>query len=64
MKVIVDAARCELHGECMMAAPEVFTIEDDQTSSTVLDAEPADSLRSAVQNAVLNCPTGAIRIED
>jgi ferredoxin len=64
MKVIVDTYRCELHGECMMAAPDVFTIEDDKTFVTVLNAEPEDHLRSAVEEAAMMCPVAAIRIED
>lgn len=38
MKVIVDNDRCELHGECTIAAPDVFEIEDDKEWVTVLDA--------------------------
>ena len=64
MKVILDASKCELHGECVMAAPLVFDIEDDMDSVTVLDSEPGDDQRSAVENAVMMCPTSAIRLED
>lgn len=64
MRVIVDAERCELHGECMVAAPEVFTIDDDDDVVTVLDAEPGEHLRPAVEEAAMMCPLGAIKIED
>lgn len=64
MKVIVDSGRCELHGECVMAAPEVFAIEDDDDAVTVLNAEPGEHLRSAVEEAAMMCPVAAIRIED
>jgi len=64
MKVIVDSGRCELHGECVMAAPDVFAIEDDKDSVTVLDAQPGERLRSAVEEAAMMCPVTAIRIED
>ena len=64
MKVIVDSDRCELHGECMMAAPEVFTIEDDKGSVTVLNPQPHENLRAAVEEAAMMCPVAAIRIED
>lgn len=63
MRVIVDTNRCELHGECMVAAPEVFDIGDDDDVVTVLNAEPGEHLRSAVEEAVMMCPLGAIRIE-
>lgn len=64
MKVTVDASKCELHGECVVAAPEVFAIEDDAKISTVLDPNPPERLRSAVGEAAMMCPMGAIRIED
>ena len=64
MKVIVDTNRCELHWECVMAAPDVFAIEDDKDSVTLLDAQPGQHLRSAVEEAVMMCPVSAIRIED
>ena len=64
MKVIVDSGRCELHGECMMAAPDVFAIEDDKESVTVLNDQPGEHRRSAVEEAAMMCPVAAIRIED
>jgi ferredoxin len=63
MKVIVDAERCELHGECLIAAPEVFEIEDDKESVTVINPEPGEKLRGKVEEAVMMCPVAAIRIE-
>lgn len=64
MKIIRDAHKCELHGECMLAAPDVFDIEDDAEFVTVLIPEPGEEQRSAVERAVMNCPTTALRIED
>jgi ferredoxin len=63
MKVIRDAKRCELHGECVMAAPEVFEIEDDKDAVTVINADPSEELRKAVEQAVMMCPTSALRLE-
>jgi ferredoxin len=63
MKVIRDANRCELHGECLIAAPDVFEIEDDKDVVTVINPEPSEELRSAVEEAVLMCPTSALRVE-
>ncbi len=64
MKVIVDTNRCELHGECVIAAPDVFAIEDERDSVTVLNDQPGEQLRSAVEEAAMMCPVTAIRIED
>jgi ferredoxin len=64
MRVIRNATTCALHGECVMAAPEVFEIRDDDEVVTVLDSEPGEELRERVENAALACPTSSIRIED
>jgi ferredoxin len=63
MKVTVDFDRCELHGECVMAAPEVFDIGDDSDVVTVLDPEPGEHLRINLRDAALMCPVAAIHIE-
>jgi ferredoxin len=64
MRVIRNATTCTLHGECVMAAPDVFEIRDDEEVVTVLYPEPSDALRESVENAALACPTSSIRIED
>lgn len=64
MKVILEAALCELHGECILAAPDVFAIEDDAEVVTVLDENPPEHLRKAVEEAAMMCPVSAIRIQD
>jgi ferredoxin len=64
VKVVVDFDKCELHGECVMAAPEVFDIGDDSEVVDLLDAEPGEQLRNRVEEAALMCPVAAIRIED
>jgi ferredoxin len=63
MKVVRDANRCELHGECLMIAPDVFEIEDDKDVVTVINPQPDEALREAVEQAVLMCPTSALRVE-
>ena len=64
MKVIRDASRCELHGECVMAAPDVFEIEHDKEVVSVINPEPSEELRDAVEQSVINCPTSALTVED
>ena len=64
MKVIRDANRCELHGECVIAAPEVFEIEDDKDVVSLITPEPSEELRKAVEEAVMMCPTSALRLQD
>ena len=63
MKVLLNAKTCELHGECVLAAPAVFEIEDDKDVVTVINPEPSEELRKAVENAVMMCPTASLQLE-
>jgi ferredoxin len=64
MKVIVDLDVCEAHGDCVVVAPEVFDLGEDDDVVTVVQAEPGEELRAKVESAVDSCPVAAIRIED
>lgn len=64
MRVIVDTEICEAHGDCVMAAPEVFDLDDDDNVVTLLQTEPGEELRDQVEEAERMCPVAAIRIED
>lgn len=64
MKVIVDTSICEAHGDCVLAAPEVFDLDDDDNVVRVLQQEPGEELRDQVEEAEQMCPVSAIRIED
>lgn len=61
MKVKVDLDRCELHAQCVIAAPAVFELKDEDT--LVWDAEPDEGLRADVEEAVGVCPTQSISLE-
>jgi ferredoxin len=61
MKVHVDMNLCQSHGECVLSAPEVFELGDDDVLRWVEDVD--ESQRPAVQDAVNVCPMMAIRIE-
>lgn len=63
MKVTVDELRCDAHGVCVDACPEVFALDDDDDKVTVLVAEPDESLRPAVLRAAQACPKAAITVE-
>jgi ferredoxin len=62
LKVIVDRDICQNHGQCVFAAPQVFEL-DEEGELVVLDDEPDESLRGAVEEAADVCPTQAITIE-
>lgn len=61
MRVRVDLVRCDAHGECTMAAPEVFSLDDDDLLH--FDVAPDPSLRPKLERAVRACPTQAVTID-
>jgi ferredoxin len=62
MKVRVDWNLCEGHALCTGEVPEVFEMrETDQV--TLLEENPAESLRPRIETAARFCPKNAIRIE-
>ncbi|MFE1913121.1 ferredoxin [Streptomyces anandii] len=62
MKVVVDMNKCQDHGQCVFAAPDVFRFDEAGRLAYVLD--PDDALRDEVEEAADVCPLQAIRIED
>ena len=62
IRVIVDRDVCQNHGQCVFAAPQVFEL-DEEGELVVLDDEPDESLRDAVEEAADVCPVQAITIE-
>ncbi|MCV7102768.1 ferredoxin [Mycobacterium palustre] len=63
MRVKVDATKCSGIGLCEVTAPTVFEVGDDGQSRAI-DPEPPESERRAVEQAVSECPTGALSIQD
>ncbi len=60
-RVVVDRDLCQGHGVCESEAPEVFQVSKDAVL-TVLDEQPPDAQRGAVELAVQYCPTHALTI--
>ena len=60
-RVSVDEGRCVGSGDCALAAPEAFEVDDDRALARVLpgadSADPADLRRAAH-----TCPTMAITL--
>ena len=63
MKVILDQLRCDAHGVCVTACPEVFALEDTDDVVRVLVEEPDESARDKLKKAAQGCPKAAITIE-
>lgn len=61
MKVTVNPDACLLHGQCVIAAPAVFSF--DEGGKLVWVTEPEAGLRSQAEEAADACPEQAITIE-
>jgi ferredoxin len=60
MQITVDMNLCESHGQCVFAAPEIFSFDDDDY--LVHDAVPSDALRDKAEKAAAVCPVRAITV--
>ena len=62
VKAIVDRDSCRGYGNCLIAAPNVFDVDDDGLVIVLKDDISEDEL-SAVERAAYDCPTNSITIE-
>lgn len=62
MKVIVDMDKCQDHGQCAIAAPVAFRMNDD--GRLEYDGEASEEYRFEVEEAADVCPVQAILVGD
>jgi ferredoxin len=62
VRVRVDPAACQGHGQCALICPEVFGA-DEQGFAVVGSADVPAALAEAVRRAELQCPERAIQID-
>ncbi|WP_433361291.1 ferredoxin [Actinoplanes sp. CA-142083] len=61
MRIVLDRPRCEGHGLCEEAAPQLMHLDDD--GELVLDREQVgDTDLTAANAAVRVCPVAALRL--
>lgn len=61
MRIVVDRTRCEGHGLCEEAAPELMHLDAD--GELVIDQEEVDGDQLAAANAAVRvCPVAALRL--
>lgn len=60
MRVHVDLDRCEANALCVLAAPEVFELDENQQLH--YEAAPGEQLSLDVEDAARNCPVRAIKV--
>lgn len=63
MHVVVDLDKCLGYANCVVDAPEVFEIRDEEMVVHLLQENPPEQMRSAVESAALDCPTRAIAVD-
>jgi ferredoxin len=63
VKIVAHRDRCMGHSQCLIAAPEVFDL-DDEGLVVILQEDPSDELRPAVREAILRCPEQALEAAD
>lgn len=64
MKVKVDTDTCEAHGDCTVAAPDIFELGDDDDVVTLKLSEPPEDQHGNARDAAEACPVEAITIEE
>lgn len=62
MRISADLSRCEGHGLCVEAAPEVFDLDDDAIVVVTRAVVPPELARKA-ESAARLCPVAALHLE-
>jgi ferredoxin len=61
MKICVDLEKCQLHGQCVIAAPDLFSF--DEAGKLKWVEAPGEAKRAEAEAAADVCPEQAITIE-
>ncbi len=61
-EVVLDLGLCQGYANCVIAAPDLFDIDDATGTAILLVAHPAGDRRAAAEEAVRTCPAEAISI--
>ena len=61
MRIVVDRSKCQGYANCLLAADDVFDL-DDSGVAVVKDEHPPRERLAAVQEAVRTCPVQAISV--
>ncbi|WP_445189146.1 ferredoxin [Pseudonocardia sp. Cha107L01] len=63
MKICVDTNKCLGNGLCEAAAEDIFEVGKDAVVRVLVDAASEDR-RADIEQAVEDCPVGALSIQD
>jgi ferredoxin len=62
MRIVHDPSRCNLHGQCVIAAPDIFGFDDG--GALVITPPQGEALRADAEAAADVCPERALKVED
>ncbi|MEX0427726.1 ferredoxin [Nocardioides sp. DS6] len=62
-KIVADLDACQGYANCVLAADDVFDIDDDGVV-VVLRTTVEERDRARVEEAARSCPVSALRVED
>lgn len=62
MKICVDRNKCRRHGQCVIAAPDLFSFRDD--GEMVYVEHPENTYLNDALDAADACPEQAITVEE
>ena len=58
-----DFAACQGYGNCIIAAPDAYDLDDDGVV-VLLKSEIADDERARIESAAHSCPVSALTVAD
>jgi ferredoxin len=62
MQIIADTDRCIGSAQCVLRAPAVFGLDEEEGVVVLLTAQPTGSAAERADEAVGLCPSGALTL--
>jgi len=64
MRISVDSAVCEAHGQCSVVDPDLFPLDDDGYSAVGVDRPVPAGEEQQARIGVAACPVRALRLSE
>jgi len=64
VRVAVDLEACQGYVACVLAAPDVFDVDDAEGKVVVLQVRPSEEHEAETETAVRACPAQALFLLD
>jgi ferredoxin len=63
VRIILDTHSCQAYANCLLTAPDVFDLDEESGIAIILQENPPEDRRAAVEEAVRSCPVQALTLE-